>query len=97
MLDHPSYCSLVAVIVWQLSRVQFFAIPWTVAHQAPLSTGDKNTGVDCHFFLQEIFSRDGAWCQPSFQMVPRAGSGVMGPMGWDGLWFKPLAAPPLMK
>ena len=61
MLDHPSYCSLVAVIVWQLSRVQFFAIPWTVAHQAPLSTGDKNTGVDCHFFLQEIFSRDRTW------------------------------------
>lgn len=40
---------------------------------------------------------DGAWCRPSFQMVPRAGSGVMGPMGWDGVWFKPVAAPLLMK
>ena len=29
--------------------------PWTVAHQAPLSTGfpGKNTGVGCHFLLQE--------------------------------------------
>ena len=31
--------------------------PWTVAHQAPLSTGapDKNPGVGCHFLLQGIF------------------------------------------
>ena len=31
---------------------------WTVTHQAPLSMGffsGKNTGVDCHFFLQGIF------------------------------------------
>ena len=31
-------------------------IPWTVAHQAPLSTGsDKDPRVDCHFLLQGIF------------------------------------------
>ena len=27
------------VIVWPLNRVQLFATPWTVAHQAPLSMG----------------------------------------------------------
>ena len=27
------------IAVWSLSRVQFFAAPWTVAHQAPLSMG----------------------------------------------------------
>ena len=33
-----------------------FATPWTVAQQPPLS---KNTGVDCHFLLQEIFPAQG--------------------------------------
>ena len=34
--------------------------PWTVAHQAPLSMGfpSKNTGVGCHFPLQESGPRD---------------------------------------
>ena len=27
----------IIVVVWSLSRVQFFATPWTVARQAPLS------------------------------------------------------------
>ena len=42
---------------YSLSHVLLFAIPWTVAYQAPLSTGfsSKNTDVDCHFFLQRIF------------------------------------------
>jgi len=37
-----------------LSPVQLFAIPWTVARQAPLSMefSRKNTGVGCHFLLQ---------------------------------------------
>ena len=33
-------------------------IPWTVAHQAPLSIGDspgKNPGVGCHALFQGIF------------------------------------------
>ena len=40
-----------------LSGVQLFAAPWTVAHQASLSTGfpSKNTRVGCHFLLQGIF------------------------------------------
>ena len=37
------------------------ATPWTVARQAPLSMGfpSKNTGVGCHFLLQEIFQTRG--------------------------------------
>ena len=40
-----------------LSRVQLFATPRTVAHQASLSVGffRQNTGVGCHFLLQGIF------------------------------------------
>ena len=48
-----------------LSRVQLFAIPWSVACQdllGPQGTWDfpgKNTGVGCHFLLQEIFLTQG--------------------------------------
>ena len=40
-----------------LSHVWLCAAPWTVACQVPLSMGfpGKNTGVGCHFLLQEIF------------------------------------------
>ena len=39
------------------SVVRFFATPWTVACQVPLSLGfsSKNTGVGCHSLLQGIF------------------------------------------
>ena len=35
----------------------FFATPWIIAHQSPLSMDfpGKNTGVGCHFLLQGIF------------------------------------------
>ena len=43
-----------------LSRVWLFAIPWTIAYQGPLSMGfSRNTGVGCHFLLQEIFPTQG--------------------------------------
>ena len=44
-----------------LSRVQLFVTPWTVAYQVPLSRDfpGKNTGVGCHFLLQEIFLTQG--------------------------------------
>ena len=40
------------------SRVQLFATLWTVAHQAPLSTGSskQDSGVGSHSLLQGIFS-----------------------------------------
>ena len=39
-----------------------FAIPGTVAHQAPLSMDvpGRNTGVGCHFLLQGIFPTQGS-------------------------------------
>ena len=41
--------------VKSLSRVQLFVTLWTIAHQAPQSMDSpgKNTGVGCHFLLQE--------------------------------------------
>ena len=45
-----------------LSCVPLFAIPWTIALQAPLCPWDspgKNTGVGCHFLLQGIFRTQG--------------------------------------
>ena len=46
--------SKLAIVAQLLSRVQLFAIPQTVAHQAPPCMGfpSKNTGVGCHFLLQ---------------------------------------------
>ena len=43
------------------SRVWVSAIPWTVAHQAPLFMDypGKNTGMDCHFLLQWVFPTQG--------------------------------------
>ena len=48
--------------VKQLSHVQFFATPWTVAYQHPLSMGfsSKNAGVGCHSLLQGIFPTQGS-------------------------------------
>ena len=43
-----------------LSRVQLFATPWTVAFLHPWDFPSKNTGVGCHFLLQEIFPTQGS-------------------------------------
>ena len=60
-------------------------IPWTVAHQVPLSMArqrqeysDKNTGVGCHFFLQGIFPTQGSnpgllHCRQSFYCLSLLG------------------------
>ena len=44
------------------SNVQPLAIPWTVAHQTPLSMGlsRKNSRVGCHVLLQGIFLTQGS-------------------------------------
>ena len=51
------------VKVKSLSRVWFFATPWSVAHQTPpllpWHFPGKNTGVGCHFLLQGIFLTQG--------------------------------------
>ena len=50
-------CVCVCVHARALSHVQLFAIPQTVAHQAPLSMdfASKNIAVSCRFLLQGIF------------------------------------------
>ena len=68
-----------------LSRVQLFAPPWTVAHQAPLSLAfpGQEYGVGCHALLQGIFLTQGSnlgllhllyWQADSLSLVP-PGSG----------------------
>ena len=44
-----------------LSHIQFFATPWTVACQTPLSMGfpGENTGVGCHALLPGILPTQG--------------------------------------
>ena len=45
-----------------LSHIQLFAIPRTIAHQAPLSVGfsSQEYRVGCHFLLQEISLTQGS-------------------------------------
>ena len=50
---------LQACVLSRFSLVRLFAIPWSVARQAPLSMEFPNTGVDCHFLLQMIFLSQG--------------------------------------
>ena len=49
----------VKVKVKSRSRLRLFATPWTVAYQAPQDFPGKNTGVGCHFLLQEVFLTQG--------------------------------------
>ena len=44
-----------------------FGTPWTVARQAPLSMdfSSQDTGVGCHFLLQEIFPTQGSLGSPA--------------------------------
>ena len=49
------------VYAHSLSLVWLFVTPWTVAHHAPCRWDfpGKNTGMGCHFLLQEIFPTQG--------------------------------------
>ena len=57
------YVYIVDVCCYVITSVMFisFMTPWTIAHQAPLSTrfSSKNTGVGCHALLQGIFPMQG--------------------------------------
>ena len=52
---------IIEISVWSLSHVQHFVTLLTVATRllSPLNSSGKNTGVGCHFLLQEIFSTQG--------------------------------------
>ena len=51
----------VCVCVCVCAQLCLTLIPWTVAYQDPLSMefSGKNTGVGCHFLLQEIYLTQG--------------------------------------
>ena len=57
MSDLVMKCLCYTLLCICFSCVRFFATLQTVARQTPLSMDfpDKNTGVDCHAFLQGIF------------------------------------------
>ena len=66
---------------WIRCHVQLFATPWTVAFQAPPPMGfsGKNTGVGCHFLLQEIFQTQGlnpglSHCRQTFYHLSHQGN-----------------------
>jgi len=45
---------------WESLRgVRLFATPWTISHQAPWNSPDKNTAVGSHPLLQGIFPTQG--------------------------------------
>ena len=53
---YPKDDTLSKNCVFLLSRVQLFATPWTGAARllCPWNSPGKNTGVGCHFLLQNI-------------------------------------------
>ena len=57
----------------RFSRASLFATLWTVAHQAPLSTG-KNTAVGCHAFPSKL-------PDPGVQLH------LLCPLNWQGLLY----------
>ena len=69
-----SFTRVWAMCACMLSHVQFYTTLWTVACQAPLSTGcSKNTGVDCHTLFQVIFPTQGSI--PSVLLPPALAGG----------------------
>ena len=69
--------------VQSLSCVSLLATPWTVATRllCPWDSPGKNTRVDCHFLLQEIFPTQGL--NPASLVSPalQAGSLPLAPSG----------------
>ena len=60
VFSRPSLHPSVHLLLLSLSHVWLFAVPWTVAHQAPLSMEfpGKNTEMGYYFLLQGIFCID---------------------------------------
>ena len=84
----PSWWLCVCHAVLSCSVVSDFAVPWTVACQAPLVHGDspgKNSGVDCHALLQGIFPTWGLnpglpHCRRVLYHLSHCGSPIVGLM-----------------
>ena len=63
-----TYPYMVTEWPWNKSYPTLLWPPWTVACQTPLSLQfpRQNTGVGCHFLLQEIFLHQGSNTSPAF-------------------------------
>ena len=50
-----------ACVPSHFSRVQLFAVLWTIVHLAlcPWDSPGKNTGAGCHGFVQQVFPDPG--------------------------------------
>ena len=61
MSEGVCVCVCACVHTRTLSHVQHFVIPWTVAHQVPLSMkfSRQEYWNGCHFLLQGIFQTQG--------------------------------------
>ena len=65
-----------------LSHVWLFATPQTILHLCPQNLPGKNTGVGCHFNLQEIFPTQGLnpgllHCRQMLYCLSHQGSPIM--------------------
>ena len=88
----PSWvCELIGPVWQSLSHVWFFATPWTVACQGPLSMGfsRQEYGVGCHAHLQGIFPTQGSNSRLLCLLHWQAGSLALVPPGKpkSGDWF----------
>ena len=69
-------------VLSHFSHVLLWAMPWTVAQQSSLwESPDKNTGVDCHALLREIFLTQGLNLCLSHLLHWQAGSLPLAPPG----------------
>ena len=64
-----------------LSHVRLFAVPWSTRFFRQWDFLDKNTGVGCHFLLQEIFLTQGLnpgllHCRQMFYHLSHQGSPI---------------------
>ena len=59
--------------------VRLFVTLWTIAHQAPRpwSSPGKNTGVNCHAFLQGLFATQGSNPCPTSFVSPASAVGSL--------------------
>ena len=68
-------------VLSRLSHAPFFAAPWTVSHQAPLSTAfsAEDARVGCHALLQGIFPTQDSNVVSHISCAGQAGSLALGP------------------
>ena len=90
---HRQWPAKMKVKVKSLNHVRLFGTPWTEACQAPLSMefSSKNTGMGCHFLLQEIFPTQGSHSHLLCLLHWKVNSLLLPHLGcplYKGPWYK---------